>query len=249
VPGLARTGAVLAAPDPSGRAGLQANLVAYSPPSLLSKNMRAAVRGRVPAPVPVTLGDGVQAFRYDRLRLAGYTGVVTVYAVPTTDWVTTLACYAPPGLARGIEPACATAAASLRPTTSRPESVGPSAAFADSVSRTLATLQSQVAGARRALARADAPGDQAKAADRFADAYREAAGTLSDLPDRVVDGAAVAPLVEATSATSDAYVKLAGAARLKSLPEYERATRGLAATRAQLQQARRTFARGGYETR
>ena len=144
---------------------------------------------------------------------------------------------------------CATAAASLRPTTSRPEAVGPSAAFADRVARTLVTLRRAVAGPRRTLAQAEKPGEQAKAAVRLAGAYRDAASTLSDLPDRVVDGAAVAGLVDGMSATADVYGRLAAAARSKSLTEYERAGRALAAARAQLQEASRAFARGGYETR
>jgi serine/threonine protein kinase len=249
LPGLARTGAVIAGPDATGRTGIEANLVSYAPPSLLSRRMGTAVQGRLPAPVAVTLGGGVQAYRYDRLHLVGHSGVVTVYAVPTTDWVATLACFAPPGGDRDIESACAGVAATLRPTTSRPVPVGPSATFGDQVANALTALRAATTAPGRALVHAVDARDQAKAASRLARAYGEAATTLENLPDRVVDGAAIAGLAAGMSTTANAYDGLASAARAGSLDDYERARRALTGARSRLREARRTFARGGYETR
>ena len=96
IAGVTHAGAVSAGPDASGRTGVEASVVTYHPPSLLAQDTLDAVEGRLPAPAAVKLGNGLQAYRYDGLRLAGRPGLVTIYAVPTTDWVATLACFARP---------------------------------------------------------------------------------------------------------------------------------------------------------
>jgi hypothetical protein len=249
IPGLGAHGAVTAGPGGSGQTGVEANVITYHPPSLLSKAMGAAVAGRVPAPAAVRLGEGVEAYRYDRLRLDGFAGRVTVYAVPTTDSVATLACYAPTALARRFDATCATVAATLRPTSARPVPVGPSRAFAARVSRELAGLRDDAAAPQRRLARATRRRDQAKAAQDLARAYERVAGALDELPDRVVDGIAIARAAAAIGDTAGAYDQLATAARTGAQADCDRARGALGAARTQLSKARRTFARGGYETR
>jgi hypothetical protein len=211
--------------------------------------MGSAVVGRVPAPAPVRLDDDVHAYRYDRLRLEGFAGRVTVYAVPTTDSVATLACFAPAALARRFDATCATVAATLKPTSAKPVAVGPSRAFAERVSRVLADLGGAAVVPQRRLDRAGRRREQARTARTLARAYKQAAGALDELPDRVVDGIAIAGVAGAIGDTAAAYDQLAAAARTGAQADYDRARRALRAARTQLSNARRTFARGGYETR
>jgi hypothetical protein len=249
IPGLSARGAVTAALAGAQGTGVTANLVTYDPPSLLSKAMRAAVVGRAPAPVAVRLDDGVEAYRYDRLRLEGVAERVTVYAVPTTDSVATLACFAPAALAPRFDATCATVAATLRPMSTKPVPVGPSRAFARRVSRVLADLRGAADAPERGLADATRRRDQAKAARRLARAYDRAAGVLDDLPDRTVDGIAIAGVATAIGDAASAYEGLATAARSGADADYDHARRELRAARTELVKARRTLARGGYETR
>ena len=249
IPGVTHAGAVSAGPDASGRTGVEASVVTYHPPSLLAQDTLDAVEGRLPAPAAVRLGNGVQAYRYDGLRLAGRPGLVTIYAVPTTDWVATLACFAPSALAPRFAAACATVAATLRPAGARAVPVGPSPAFGDRVARVLADLRIDTAAPQRRLAQAVTARDQAAAARRLAHAYGDAAGVLDDLPDRVVDGIAIAGLSSGLSEAAGAYDQLAAAAGAGSRPDYDRAKDALGAARGAIRDGRLALARAGYGTR
>jgi protein kinase-like protein len=249
IPGVTHAGALSAAADPSGRTGVAASVNTYHPPSLLSADTLDAVRGRLPVPVALRLGGGAQAYRYDRLRLAGVPGRVTIYAVPTTDWVAALACVAPAGAAARFAGTCDAVAATFRPTGATPVPVGPSRAFGDGVARTLDRLRRDATALERRLAAATTPGDQAAAARRLAHAYGEAAGTLDNLPDRVVDGIAVAGVSGGFGNAADAYDQLATAARSGDQAGYDRARAALAVARRDIGEGRRTLARAGYGTR
>jgi len=249
ISGVTHAGAVSAGPDASGRMGVEASVVTYHPPSLLARDTLDAVEGRLPAPAAVRLADGVQAFRYDGLRLAGRPGLVTIYAVPTTDWVATLACFAPSALAPRFATACATVAATLRPTGARAVTVGPSPAFGDRVARVLAGLRVDTAVPQHRLAGAATARDQVAAARRLAHAYGDAAGVLDDLPERVVDGIAIAGLSSGLSEAAGAYEQLAAAADAGRPADYDHAKDALDAARGAIRDGRRTLARAGYGTR
>jgi len=249
ITGVTHAGAVSAGPDASGRTGVEASVVTYHPPSLLAQDTLDAVEGRLPAPAAVRLGNGAQAYRYDGLRLAGRPGLVTIYAVPTTDWVATLACFAPSAVAPRFAAACATVAATLRPAGARAVPVGPSPAFGDRVARVLADLRIDTAAPQRRLAQAVTAGDQAAAARRLAHAYGDAAGVLDDLPNRVVDGIAIAGLSSGLSEAAGAYDQLAAAAGAGRQADYDRAKDALAAARGAIRDGRRALARAGYGTR
>jgi Protein kinase domain len=249
VPGVTHAGALTAAPDRTGRTGVEANVVTYSPPSLLPPATLDAVQGRLHAPVAVRLAGGAQAYRYDRLRVAGVPGRVTIYAVPTTDWVATLACFAPPALAGRFASDCTTVAATFRPTGARPVPVGPSPAFGERVARTLDGVRREATALQRRLAGATTAAAQATAARRLAHAYGDAAGVLDDLPDRVVDGIAIAGVSSGFTAAAAAYDQLADAARSGVPAGYDRARTALSAARDEIRKGRRALARAGYETR
>ena len=249
IPGVTHAGAVSAGPDASGGTGVEASVVTYHPPSLLARDTLDAVEGRLPAPTAVRLANGDQAFRYDGLRLAGRPGLVTIYAVPTTDWVATLACFAPSALAPRFATACATVAATRRPTGARAVTVGPSPAFGDRVARVLADLRVDTAAPQRRLVGAATARDQVAAARRLAHAYGDAAGVLDNLPDRVVDGIAIGGLSSGLSEAAGAYEQLAAAAGAGRPADYDRAKDALDAARGAIRDGRLTLTRAGYGTR
>jgi hypothetical protein len=227
--------------------GVEAGVSEYSSASLLAPATVRAVAGDIPKPVAVRLGGDVQAYRYDRLRLTGDRGLVTIYAVPTTSWILTLGCFAPATQAERLDAMCGKAAATLRPTGDRPVPVGPSPAFARAVASALAGLKAAEGQAQAALDRADAPAAQARAAARLALAHERASAALLVVPGRAVDGIAARPLVKATKDAGRAYRRLAAAARGGLPADYDRARRDVLAVDDELQQARRAMARGGYE--
>ena len=91
--------------------------------------------------------------------------------------------------------------------------------------------------------------DQAAAARRLAHAYGDAAGVLDDLPDRVVDGIAIAGLSSGLSEAAGAYDQLAAAAGAGSRADYDRAKDALGAARGAIRDGRLALARAGYGTR
>ena len=109
--------------------------------------------------------------------------------------------------------------------------VGPSPAFGDRVARVLADLRIDTAAPQRRLAQAVTARDQAAAARRLAHAYGDAAGVLDDLPDRVVDGIAIAGLSSGLSEAAGAYDQLAAAAGAGRQADYDRAKDALGAAR------------------
>jgi hypothetical protein len=233
----------------SAAVGLEAGLAEYSSPSLLSPAAVRAISGDVPRPVAVRLGGDVQAYRYDRLRLTGDRGLLTVYAVPTTNWVLTLGCFAPAAQADRLDALCGKAAATLHATSDRSVSVGPSPAFARGIGRALDRLKTAAGPAHAALGRADTPAGQARAAARLALVHERASAALLVVPGRAVDGIVAAPLIKATKSAARAYRRLATAARGGLPADYDRARRDVLTVGDDFQQARRAMARGGYQVR
>ena len=88
------------------------------------------------------LSDGIQAARYDDLKIGDKTA--SVFAIPTTEGVATLACAADAEV-------CATIASSLRITEGKAFPVGPSEDYAKGVERALGTLEKHEKSAAREL--------------------------------------------------------------------------------------------------
>jgi hypothetical protein len=251
-PGASRLGlteARGAAADRARTLGIEAGLAEYTSRSPLTRGAVRAVTGRIPAPVAVRLGGDVQAYRYDRLRLTGDRGLVTIYAVPTTNWVLTLGCFAPASQAARLDAVCGSVAATLRPTSGRPVPVGPSADYARGIADALAPLKAGAGRTEATLGRATSASAQAEAATRLARLHEQAAEALQLVPGRVLDGLVIEPLVGAARDAAKAYRRLAAAARAGAPADYDSARRAIRAARGSLDDARRGLARGGYEVR
>ena len=98
--------------------------------------------GTLPPRTAVRLpGQRLGAWRYRDLRPAGTDRVLTVYAVPTTTGVATVACAAPSAKAGAFAAQCEAVAGSLELLDGRPYPVGPSPTYANALNAATASLQ------------------------------------------------------------------------------------------------------------
>jgi serine/threonine protein kinase len=213
--------------------------------TLLPDDLRLAAGNK--RGTPVDLGDGVQAYRYPNLKI-GNGLTTTVYAVPTSTGIATLACVAAKGREAAFAPTCDAIATTFRIQNGKPFPVGPSKDYADQLSGALGKLGKQRSSAQSALAKAKTRKQQANATDRLAAAYNGAAKTLGGLKDlSPADTLANTGLVNALRATGAAYKQAAKEARSKDRAGYKR--EGDKAAAAQTDVAKRIagLANAGYD--
>jgi hypothetical protein len=152
----------------------------------------------------------MSAYRYAGLAARSPSQRLTVYAVPTSAGVVTLACL---GRAAGA-PDCETIASTLRLRNTRAFPLGPSKDYAKSLRDAIGPLNVARANGRAALtAAARKPAGYAQAAGSLAAAYAGAASALRKQPVSPADRVANAKVVGALTGASTAYRALASAAR------------------------------------
>src|SRR4051794_21753956 len=224
IPGLAG-GAVTVGGPKGGKVVVGRGDASAANATLLADGLRKAAGSPLPAKQTVNLSAGVQAARYDKLPI-GHGQTATVFAIPTTKGVTTLACLAD-------DATCATIASSLRVTSGKPFPVGPSSAYAQRVERSLAKLESSEKSAATALSHASRRQSQVAATKRLASAYRGAAGKLRKSQVSPADKQLNRELVSALGATATAYTKAAADGAHKDRGGYGReGAKALAAGKA-----------------
>jgi hypothetical protein len=226
-----------------GGEGLAAGLTQATGSTLLPQ----AFVGRLPAPPrqdAVKL-ENVDAYRYRGLRPAGFTGRLTVYTVPTSNGVATVACAAGTGDRTGFLSRCEAATATLRLTRGRAFPLGPDKAYERRLQAAITRLGRARKAALQRLRRARTPGGQARAARAAAAAHTSAARSLrggSPSPAaRGLNAAVVARLEEVAAA----YRRVAAAARRGSRGAYNRARRNVRRAEAALTRALRSPAQAG----
>ena len=202
IPGLELAGAAAAAPG--GRDGDRAVAVGLAEaddqtllPDAFQRELGLG-EGEIPDRTPVKLGeDGLQAFRYENLKPAGFDRNVTLYAAPTTEGVVTVACLAQPADAKAFKPGCEAIANTLAPAAGDPFPVGPDPAYAKTLGATFGALGDRVTAGRRAISADNATfRRQASASRRIARGYTAAAdkleGTATSPADEPINTALVA---------------------------------------------------------
>jgi hypothetical protein len=241
VPGLELDGATgYTAPDGGGTVAFGLATDAGNAALLPSGLIRAA-DGVPEQRTPVALGpDELQAFRYSDVELEGLDQPVTLYAVPTSEGVATVACV--PGSAT-----CEGVANTLELVSGEPLPVGPSGEYAQAVTDALGTLAGNVERADAALRRANTPGAQAEAARRLQAAYRRAAQTLRDQQVNPADAGPNARLVAALAGVAKAYGQAASAAADASRPRYQQARQATSRAQGELDEALEGLRAAGYE--
>jgi hypothetical protein len=222
---------------------LQAGTTDAGGATLLPASFTALVSGGLPKPTQVKLG-GVDALRYANVSVRGMSAPLTVYTVPTTEGVVTIACSGPPA---AVETAtCQRIAGTLHLMGATAYPLGPDAAYAATLSHTFSTLSSARSSAESALASAKTPSAQAKAATQLAGLYAAAAHALGALH----LSPAIAPtndqIAAALTALSTAYTHAAHAASRQDSGGYKLAATAVGRDSAQLASALSQLHSAGY---
>ena len=214
--------AIVLLPGSIGGATIMAGMSSATGATLLPAALTPRL-DRVPRPASVRL-DRMTALRYADLPVGGLTRRMTVFAVPTSRGVLTLACLAPPRDAAALRPVCDRVALSLRLTRGRALASGPSARYQAGLNALVGTLDAVRADERAKLASAGKASQQARHAERLAGAYAEAhaAGSEQEVSPR--EAAAHARILAALGATRAAYAQMADAAHVAGVGAYERGT-------------------------
>ena len=203
----------------------------------------------VPARSAVRLpAQNLQAWRYRNLSPVGAARQVTVYTVPTSGGVATVACAAPPARAAGLGPQCDAIAGTLRLRRGTAYPVGPSDAYATSLNGTIGSLQQATQAGQQNLQSSTTLAGQAAAAQSLASAYDGAAAQLSALNLSPADRATNAQLLEALRGAARAYRKAAQAATGSDADAYRAASAAIPAATAKLNDALAAVAAAGYKS-
>jgi len=214
--------AIVLLPGSIGGATIMAGMSSATGATLLPAALTPRL-DRVPRPASVRL-DRMTALRYADLPVGGLTRRMTVFAVPTSRGVLTLACLAPPRDAAALRPVCDRVALSLRLTRGRALASGPSARYQAGLNALVGTLDAVRADERAKLASAGKASQQARHAERLAGAYAEAHATGSEQEVSPREAAAHARILAALGATRAAYAQMADAAHVAGVGAYERGT-------------------------
>jgi hypothetical protein len=214
--------------------------------TLLPASFRSKVQGSLPAPVPVTFGN-LQAYRYSDLHVSGLDAPVTLYAVPTSAGVATIACWGTAHLSPSFATQCSQVTATLRLLNAAPYPLGPYASYARLLTSTFTTLHSATATPLPQLKSASTPSAQASAASRLATAYAAAASTLSRSAVSPMARDAHNALVAALKQISTGYANAASAAASSSSSAYSSAGQQINAGSTALSSALHQLSQLGYK--
>jgi Protein kinase domain len=246
IPGLAFSETIALAPTgaPAGERLLAGEVNARGP-SLMPSGLLAELAHPPASPAAVRLGD-VDAYRYSDLSVRGLPATLTLYVVPSTAGVATVACLGGSAATSAYTQECAQIAATLRLSGASAFALTASPQYAGALSRALGSLQSALAGAGSRLHSASSVSAQAAAAKEIASAFENAGVSLARLPVSPSIGGANANLASALKATGAGYGALAGAARAEDGAAYAQASRVLSRSQARIASALGELRKAGY---
>jgi hypothetical protein len=241
VPGLTLADPVAIGPKDGRDAVLIGTVKSAADNSTLLPTGFIKAAGSLPDKQAVAIGDGLQAYRYRDVKLSGFDRPVTVYAVPTSTGVATLACVG--GTAEG----CDASANTMSLVSAKPLPVGPSADYAKAVGGTLGALGKAAKSGQAKLRSAKTPKAQAAAARSLSGAYAKAAGKVRGLDVGPADKLANAQLGAALTATAKAYGNAAKAAAKNDKGAYAKASTAVAAGQKKVSKALAGLKSAGYD--
>jgi protein kinase-like protein len=200
---------------------------------------------RTPHREAVRLGSQA-GFRYRDLQHRRLPGSLTVYAVPTTAGVATIACLAPRADS-SMFARCESVATTLVLRGAEALPLGPNQRYAAAVNTALTSLETQRAEGRRALREARTPAAQARAADQLAAAYRAAAAGLGRASPGPIEEPYHRSIVKSVERAAEGYAALAEAARAHRRLDYDRAAAQVERAEDALDRSVRALERIGYK--
>ena len=253
--GLALSGATAAAPrDRQDGPALTFGFVkgsAASNSALLAPGFLESIGKAADAPPARSAirlpAQGLQAWRYRNLRPVGTGDQLTVYAVPTSNGVATVACAAPPEKGTEFARQCDALAATLRLRTATAYPIGPSEAYAGALNDAIGDVQQASDSAQANLERSDTLAGQAAITRALASSYDAAARQLAALDLSPADRQANGRLVSALRAVARAYRTAASAARAGDAGAYRAASAALPGVKAKLNTALAGVRAAGYK--
>ncbi len=222
---------------------LLAGEVGASGPALLPAAFTAALNGTPPHPEAVRLG-AYEAYRYSGLSVHGLASPLTLYTVPTTGGVVTIACVGSTAAASGSQ--CAQIAATLKLNGTTAFGLAPSPQYASALRSTFGTLNSPVNAGTARLHAASSAAAQAAAAAQLAAAYTTASRALGRLSVSPAAQSLNANLAASLAALSRDYAALASAARAGNEAAYAQAQRAIGSDGARTTSALTALRQAGY---
>jgi serine/threonine protein kinase len=194
-----------------------------------------------PARTAVRLPDrDLQAWRYARLRPLGSGRELTVYTVPTSAGVATVACAAPASQ-------CDAIAGTLRLRRATPYPIGASNTYASALNGTIGELEATTRPQEENLQSSQTLADQAAAAVALAHAYESAATQLASVDLSPADREANGKLVGALRGAAAAYRRAARTATRGDAGGYRAASAAIPAQIAQVNTALAGLHAAGYK--
>ena len=210
VPGLRLRDPIALAPaGGDGRSGLVAGPVEEQgpvPASFLERLGVPAAHEEI-----VRLGRA-EAYRYQRLRPPGFDRQLSLYMLPTTGAVATIACFAPAGAAAEFMADCEQAAKTLRLEGVKAAPLGTSEAYSGTLDRAMQRLNGRRERLRARLSKARTADAQGAACAELASAYETAVDALVARSLGAAEREANSGVVAVLERTSDAYGRMASAA-------------------------------------
>ena len=204
--------------------------------------------GAVPRRSAVRLPDqNLEAWRYPGLRPIGNNRQLTVFTVPTSSGVATVACALPPAAAAAFAAQCDAIAGTLQLRSGRAYPIGASDAYASSLNGTIGELQQTTKSGEDALLGSQTLAGQAAAAAAIASAYEGAATQLAALDLSPADREANARLVMALRAAASAYRRAANAATAGDPDAYRAASAAVPGAKQEVNSALAGVRAAGYQ--
>jgi tRNA A-37 threonylcarbamoyl transferase component Bud32 len=225
---------------------LVAGQVDATGPSLLPASFLPSVGGEPPRDDAVELGD-LEAYRYADLQPTGFDGQLTVFTVPTTAGVATVACSQPSGAAGSVSDECEQIASTLNLAGAKPFPLGPDEQYASALNKSISGLNSAREARFKNLREAKTQDAQASALDGLAQAYGNAAKPLNGIELSPAVQPANTGIVAALNKGEGAYSSMADAARANDSGGYNSAKTDAQRAEAQLKAALNQLADLGYE--
>jgi hypothetical protein len=245
IPGL-RLQSAVGLTDGDGASFLAGTVTSVNGPALLPAALQSHISGGRSAADTVLLGS-LRASRYAGLAVKGVPGPVTLYVLPTSSGVATLACVIGRDPRAGAATQCAQIAATLRLHGTRALSLAPSPAYARAVGGALQTLRAATQGPTQALSAAHTRKAQATASSGLSAAYGTATHTLGALTAPPQATGSQRQIVVALGRLRDGYAAAAAAARSGSAHAYRAATRDITRSSGALGRGLDGLHQAGYQ--
>jgi hypothetical protein len=245
IPGL-RLQSAVGLTDGDGASFLAGTVTSVNGPALLPAALQSHISGGRSAADTVLLGS-LRASRYAGLAVKGVPGPVTLYVLPTSSGVATLACVIGRDPRAGAATQCAQIAATLRLHGTRALSLAPSPAYARAVGGALQTLRAATQGPAQALSAAHTRKAQATASSGLSAAYGTATHTLGALTAPPQATGSQRQIVVALGRLRDGYAAAAAAARSGSAHAYRAATRDITRSSGALGRGLDGLHQAGYQ--